>query len=49
VKFDILLVVVPIPVISGGVTLVILHSLFCSKQKPSSTPPVAPSRAENRA
>jgi xanthine/uracil permease len=37
------------PVISGGLTLVILHSLLCSKQQPSSTSSAARSRAQNQA
>ncbi|HEY2019540.1 uracil-xanthine permease family protein [Paraburkholderia sp.] len=37
------------PVISGGFTLVVLHSLLCSKQQPSNESSAAQSRAENRA
>ncbi|MFM0223079.1 uracil-xanthine permease family protein [Paraburkholderia dipogonis] len=36
------------PVISGGLTLVVLHSLLCAKQKPSNTPSAAPSRTQNQ-
>ncbi|HKT98203.1 MAG TPA: solute carrier family 23 protein [Paraburkholderia sp.] len=36
------------PVISGGLTLVVLHSLLCSKQ-PSSTPSAGRSRAQKQA
>ncbi|MFM0496978.1 solute carrier family 23 protein [Paraburkholderia caledonica] len=36
------------PVISGGLTLVILHSLLCSKQKAPNMPSAAPSRTQNR-
>jgi xanthine/uracil permease len=36
------------PVISGGLTLVILHSLLCSKQQPSSTSSATRSRAQNQ-
>lgn len=36
------------PVISGGLTLVVLHSLLCAKQ-PSSAPSAGSSRAQNRA
>lgn len=37
------------PVISGGITLVVLHSLLCSKQQPSKKSSVAPSGTQNRA
>jgi xanthine/uracil permease len=40
--------VVQQPVISGGLTLVILHSLLCSKQKAPNMPSAAPSRTQNR-
>ncbi|MGY6125553.1 uracil-xanthine permease family protein [Paraburkholderia strydomiana] len=40
--------VVQQPVISGGLTLVILHSLLCSKQKAPNTPSAAPSRTQNQ-
>jgi hypothetical protein len=36
------------PVISGGLTLVALHSLLCSKQPPPSTSAARPSRAQNQ-
>jgi xanthine/uracil permease len=36
------------PVISGGLTLVALHSLLCSKQQPPSTSAARPSRAQNQ-
>jgi hypothetical protein len=34
-------------VISGGLTLVVLHSLLCSKPQPSKAPSAAPARARN--
>ncbi|MPW22220.1 hypothetical protein GCT13_36685 [Paraburkholderia sp. CNPSo 3157] len=37
------------PVISGGLTLVVLHSLLCSKQQPSKTSAAAHARAQNQA
>jgi xanthine/uracil permease len=37
------------PVISGGLTLVALHSLLCSKQPPAGTSTAAPARAQNQA